>query len=468
MLFNTFKFFPFLVAIVVLFNISNTRFKKLILLAASYTFYGFWDWRFCFLLGTSTVIDFFCAIWLEKTKEQKKRNLLLAISLTGNLGILIFFKYYNFFVENFAALLSQVGMSPNLLTLKIILPVGISFYTLQTLAYTIDVWRGRMKATNSFIDFANYVAFFPQLVAGPIERAQTLLPQLTNLQKPTRKMIEEGTILFLIGYFKKVIVSDNIAGVADRIFGNFRTLDAFELWQGLFVFALQVYFDFSGYSNIARGIAKWFGVELVVNFDCPHFRKNVTAFWRNWHISLSSWIRDYVYIPMGGSRVSPWRGYFNIFFSMVLVGVWHGANWTFVAFGAAHGFYLCVHKRFGSQDDSKDSLITSAFKILAAQTFIILTYILFRSPNISEAMLYYERMFFGPFIFEWTGLFFIFFIISLLVIVDGPIHYFKDFYYMRKLPKSWKYPLYVLILLTTLWLLINQQGEARPFVYFQF
>ncbi len=313
------------------------------LLVASYVFYGFWDWRFLGLILFSTVVDYLIGLKLFREDNPRMRKLFLWLSLCTNLGLLGVFKYFNFFVDTFADLLTQIGMSTNPTTLSIILPVGISFYTFQTLSYTIDIYRREIRPTTDFLDYALFVAFFPQLVAGPIERAKNLLPNIITPRQLSWESFERGLGLCLIGLIKKVAIADAIAPSVDAIFAspNPTQLDViFASW----LFAIQIYCDFSGYTDIARGSAKALGFNLVRNFAQPYFVTNPRDFWRRWHISLSSWLRDYLYTSLGGNRRGRFRTHLNIFATMLLGGLWHGAAWNFIFWGAYQGGVLSVYR----------------------------------------------------------------------------------------------------------------------------
>lgn len=343
MLFNTVQFGLFFLIVYGLYLVLPHRWQNRMLLVASYVFYGTWDWRFLSLIALSTVIDYGCGIGIQNSSSSRKRRGFLLLSMASNLGILGFFKYYNFFTESLAALLADFGLHASLGTLHIVLPVGISFYTFQTMSYTIDIYRREMEPCRNFWDFALFVSFFPQLVAGPIERASRLVPQVTSPRTITRDQIAQGIFLTVWGLYKKVVIADNLSLTVDRLFSASDPGSAGVVIAVVF-FAFQIYCDFSGYSDIARGIAKLMGFELMLNFDLPYVARSPQEFWRRWHISLSTWLRDYLYIPLGGNRKGPIRTYVNLCLTMVLGGLWHGAGWTFVLWGAYHGSLLMVHR----------------------------------------------------------------------------------------------------------------------------
>jgi alginate O-acetyltransferase complex protein AlgI len=316
--------------------------QNVLLLVASVVFYAWWDWRFVGLLAVSTGVDFTIGRALHQATDATRRTRLLAGSLVVNLGILGFFKYAGFFADSLVVALQSVGLEADPLTLHIILPVGISFYTFQTLSYTIDIYRRRLQPTQSLLEFAVFVAFFPQLVAGPIERAKHFLPQVARPRTITASAMEHGLVLVTWGLFKKVVLADNAAKLADPLFDAPAAHAGLDLWLAALAFTLQIYGDFSGYSDIARGLARWLGFDLMVNFRLPYFARGPSDFWRRWHISLSTWLRDYLYISLGGNRGTPWHTYRNLVLTMLLGGLWHGARWNFVLWGAYHGFILVL------------------------------------------------------------------------------------------------------------------------------
>src|SRR3972149_1993846 len=344
MLFNSSTFLIFFVVVYTLYLLLQKRLKaqNALLLVASYIFYASWDWRFLSLLLLSTTVDFFIAKAIGSTDDltpagKARRKTLLACSILFNLGVLGFFKYFNFFSESFIGLLNLFSMKADLITLNIVLPLGISFYTFQEMGYTIDVYRKHMKPTHNPFNFALFVAFFPHLVAGPIQRAESLLLQLERPRRITIEQVNTGLFLILWGLFKKVVIADNVREVANLIFNNYTNYSGLDIVIGGLAFAVQIYGDFSGYSDIARGIARLMGFELMVNFRLPYFALNPTDFWQRWHISLSTWLRDYLYIPLGGNRKSNLITCRNLFLTMLLGGLWHGASWNFVIWGAYHG-----------------------------------------------------------------------------------------------------------------------------------
>jgi len=341
MIFHSLDFVAFFLIVVTLYWQLPHRWQNHLLLVASYIFYGWITPWYLLLLMTSTTIDWWAARRMEADPAHKKRY--LGLSLASNLGMLAYFKYANFFIDNVGAILTAVGLPTSPHVLKVILPVGISFFTFQALSYTINVYRGTLRARASLLDVATYVAFFPQLVAGPIERASALLPQVEGTRRFSPDAARSGLLLMAWGFFKKLVIADNVGLVADKVFAL--EAPAFEiLWAGVFAFAIQIYADFSAYSDIARGTARWFGFELMVNFDHPYLARGPQDFWRRWHISLSTWFRDYVYIPLGGSRKGFGRELANILATFVLSGFWHGASWNYILWGFYHGMLLVASR----------------------------------------------------------------------------------------------------------------------------
>jgi D-alanyl-lipoteichoic acid acyltransferase DltB (MBOAT superfamily) len=345
MLFNSAVFFKFFAAFLLLYYLVRRHLaaRNLLVVAASYVFYGWWDYRFLSLLLFSSLLDYTVGRGLGATEDPRRRRWWIALSLAGNLGLLGFFKYYNFFVDSFVVLLTHLGVNTTARTWNIVLPVGISFYTFQTLSYALDAYRRKLVPTRNLLNFLAYVSFFPQLVAGPIERGTHLLPQFETTRVITAGMLAEGIWLMIWGMFKKVVVADNLAPLVDLVFQHPADSGPMVV-LGTLAFGLQIYGDFSGYSDIARGLARVLGFDLRLNFNLPYLAANVREFWRRWHISLSSWLRDYLYISLGGNRGSTARVSLNLLLTMLLGGLWHGAAWNFVLWGAWHGFGLLVHR----------------------------------------------------------------------------------------------------------------------------
>jgi len=348
MLFNSYIFWVFFAFVFALYRLLPHRAQNLMLLVASYIFYGYWDWRFLPIMLFSTVIDYYAAIAIGRQTAKRNRKLILATSICVQLGMLAVFKYYAFFSTEVISVLARFGVPVSLPTLNLLLPVGISFYTFQTMSYTIDVYRGQFKPSKSFVEFALFVSFFPHLVAGPLVRATKLLPQISNPRVRRPDDFREGLYLVMTGLFKKVVVGDNLAVIANAIFQTpVSQLSGIECLVGVYAFAFQIYGDFSGYSSIAQGVAKWLNIDLSINFRMPYLATSPSDFWNRWHISLSTWFRDYVYVPIarrGGGRVTKGRLYSTQIIVMLLSGLWHGAAWTFVLWGLYHGLLLAGYR----------------------------------------------------------------------------------------------------------------------------
>lgn len=393
MLFNSYAFTIFFFPvfyILYLFSRRHLRKQNAILLVASYLFYGFWDWRFLSLILISTCVDFFVGKSLDATEEPARRKWLVTVSVVSNLSMLGFFKYFHFFAGSLSELMINLGMEPDYPTLNIILPIGISFYTFQTLSYTIDVYRRKVSHTDNLLDFALFVAFFPQLVAGPIERAASLLPQIQKRRIITAGQIEAGVFLIIFGYFKKVVIADNVGIIADEIFNNYLEYDGLALLVGALAFAVQIYCDFSGYSDIARGLCKLLGIEIMVNFRLPYFALNPSDFWCRWHVSLSSWLRDYLYVSLGGNRCGTLKTYRNLMLTMLLGGLWHGAAWNFVIWGAYHGMILCIYRIFDRRPEHKNprsgnyAYLRIYLKMGLMFALTLIGWVIFRSQSVGQ------------------------------------------------------------------------------------
>jgi alginate O-acetyltransferase complex protein AlgI len=394
MFFNSLAFALFLPTVVGLYWASPQRWRVPLLLTASYVFYGWWDVRFLALIMLSTVVDWFVAKRLGAMPDGARRRRWLWVSLVGNLGMLAFFKYWNFFTDSAANLLTSLGVEPNLPMLRIILPVGISFYTFQTLSYVIDVYRRDLEPEPSLVQFALFVSFFPQLVAGPIERAKHLLPQLRNLPTSMRQIDWAGSALLILrGLFRKVVIADGVAPLVNEVFAKPGTYGSITVAVGVIAFSLQIYGDFAGYTDIARGTARLFNVDLMANFKAPYLSKGFSEFWRRWHISLSTWLRDYLYVPLGGNRGSRWETYRNLVITMLLGGLWHGAAWGFVVWGALHGAYLVIERWFAR--DRKGATGSVSLPVWLVFGIVTLTWIPFRAPTLSQAWDVVQALF-GP------------------------------------------------------------------------
>jgi alginate O-acetyltransferase complex protein AlgI len=383
MKFNSWEFIIFFIIVYTSYLlIRNYRWQNVFLLFCGYYFYAAWDWRFLSLLIISTVVDYFVGIKLDQYENQRIRKVLITLSVGTQLTILGFFKYFNFFADNLHMLLSSMGIGWLGTRLDIVLPVGISFYTFQTMSYTIDIYRRQFKPTRNFIDYSLFASFFPQLMAGPIERAKSLLPQIQRIRQLTPEGLESGCWLIFWGLYKKIVIADNMAPLVERVFEGSATATVLMSYLGVLAFAVQIYCDFSGYSDIARGTARLLGFDLMRNFNLPFFARNPQDFWRRWHISLSTWLRDYLYISLGGNRRGKIRTYINLFITMLLGGLWHGASWNFIWWGAYHGFLLSIHRIFSAskrlQNVAADRL-TSFASIFFMFQVTLFGWLLFRS-----------------------------------------------------------------------------------------
>jgi alginate O-acetyltransferase complex protein AlgI len=400
MAFCEFRFFAFFLAVFAVYWIlPRNILRKFWLLGCSFAFYAAWDWRFLSLILFSTMVDYLAGIGLASTNRLVLRRALLSISLISNLGLLAFFKYFGFFVESCQELMQTLGLPFNTSTLNIILPVGISFYTFQTLSYTIDVYRGKLQPSRNLLDFALFVSFFPQLVAGPIVRAKSFLPQLDRLRRWKWTRMQLGMFYVVMGLFKKLAIADRMACYCDPVFSDVAQYDSGTLWIAAVAFAVQVYCDFSGYSDMAIGVASFLGYRLTKNFEMPLVAVNVSDFWRRWHISLSSWVRDYVFFPLGGSRHGAWITNRNLLITMTLVGLWHGAAWTFVLFGLIQGVFLAIHGHFRvfcvgrpRLTAALNSRAGTALRITVTFLSFCMSLVVFRANTVSDGILMLQHM----------------------------------------------------------------------------
>lgn len=482
MLFNSVDFAIFLPTVFLLYWFvfgQNLRLQNILIVVASYIFYGWWDWRFLTLILFSTLVDYSVGRKLNTAKEGGQRKLLLWTSIVVNLGFLGFFKYYNFFVDNFQNAFTFFGSEIKINTLHIILPVGISFYTFQTLSYTIDVYKGKMKATNDFIAFSAFVSFFPQLVAGPIERATHLLPQFSSKRKFDYGLAVSGMRQILWGLFKKVVIADNCASLANEVFNNSTEMNGSTLLLGAFFFTFQIYGDFSGYSDIAIGVSRLFGFDLMKNFAFPYFSRDIAEFWRRWHISLSTWFRDYLYIPLGGSRGGTKLKVRNTFIIFLVSGFWHGANWTFVIWGLLNALYflpllLTNNNRNHLEIIGYDGKIPS-FKEVAsmALTFIltVLAWIFFRAENVGHALSYIGGIFSQgivdePMFSDTMALYKMMALLILFLCIEWfgrrGEYAISEMKYAQSKTKKWLFYAFLIVLITVF------AGRQQEFIYFQF
>lgn len=476
MLFNSVDFAIFLPLVFLLYwfvTATNLKLQNLLIVAASYIFYGWWDWRFLSLLLFSTLVDYLIGILLSKQKTQHKRKLLLWLSIAVNLGFLGFFKYFNFFIANFVAAFSFFGVPFSHQSLSIILPVGISFYTFQTLSYTIDIYKRKLEPTKDFIAFAAYVSFFPQLVAGPIERATNLLPQFYKKRHFDYEKAADGMRQILWGLFKKVVVADNAALIVNEVFDTYESQSGINLLIGAIFFSFQIYGDFSGYSDIAIGTSRLFGFDLKRNFNYPYFSRDIAEFWRRWHISLSTWFRDYLYIPLGGSQGKTSFKVRNTFIIFIVSGFWHGANWTFLFWGFLNAVFFIplllnnknrTHLEITAQANFFPNA-TDFYKIIKTFLMTTLMWLFFRSLSIGDAFLYLKLLF-SPslFVMPSVSLFPFLFILVLLVIEWFSRKKQHGLELSQLENKNYRRLVYLFIII----MLILFRAKSQSFIYFQF
>lgn len=484
MFFNSIDFAIFLPIVFLIYWLlakKNLKWQNLWVVLASYLFYGWWDWRFLSLILFSTLVDYLVGIGLSKNENQTQRKVLLWTSILVNLGFLGFFKYYNFFIDNFTAAFSFFGsdIKPN--SLDIILPVGISFYTFQTLSYTIDVYKRKLDSSRDLIAFSAFVCFFPQLVAGPIERATNLLPQFYKKRTFDYENAVNGMRQILWGLFKKIVIADNCAVYANMIFNQSADYSGSTLVLGALFFTFQIYGDFSGYSDIAIGTSRLFGFDLMRNFNYPYFSRDIAEFWRRWHISLSTWFRDYLYVPLGGSRGGIWMKIRNTFIIFIVSGFWHGANWTFIVWGALNAIYFLPLLLTNQNRQHLETVaigklypnIKELASILLTFGLTVFAWIFFRAENISHAMNYISEIFSSslfdmPRFDEMKKALLILFLVGIFMLIEwcNREHQFA-LENIKKLKRKWLRWLIYLLILSTIYFYGNFD-EAVEFIYFQF
>lgn len=471
MIFNSLEFVAFFVVVYGGYALLRKRGQNVLLLVGSYFFYGWWDYRFLSLIVASTLIDFVVGRRLPHVEAPRARKLLVTVSIAANLGLLGFFKYFNFFAESLSVVLAQVGLDPGRAVLDIVLPVGISFYTFQTLSYTIDIYRRQLEPTDSLLDFAVFVAFFPQLVAGPIERAARLLPQIRRPRVIEYAMVREGCWLVLLGYFKKVVVADNLSEISGRVFQDPEGAHGLFVLTGVLAFAWQIYADFSGYSDIARGIARLMGFELMRNFRMPYFAVNPRDFWRRWHISLSTWLRDYLYVPLGGSRGGTQRTYRNLVITMLLGGLWHGAAWNFVAWGLFHGTILCLHRLIAPglarlwAAVRLPAVVRTALTMTAFFGLTCVGWLLFAITDLGHVLVLAENLVSGTTPGGRVELLTVVVLATPLLLLDVAQERADDELVVKSWPRPMRFATYMVLL--SLILLWGAPG-GQEFIYFQF
>ncbi len=478
MLFNSIDFAIFLPLVFVIYWFVVQRqlqVQNAFIVVASYVFYGWWDWRFLSLLLFSSLVDYFVGLALMKEERKGRRKLYLVLSILTNLGMLGFFKYYNFFVENFAEAFRFFGMEINTSTLHIILPVGISFYTFQSLSYGFDVYRRKLEPTRDIVAFLAFVSFFPQLVAGPIERAKHLLPQFFQKRIFDYPKASDGMRQILWGLFKKMVIADNCGQFADMIFNNSAQFSGSTLLLGAFLFAFQIYGDFSGYSDIARGTARLFGFELMTNFSFPYFSRDIAEFWRRWHISLSTWFRDYLYIPLGGNRKGKTKAVRNTFITFLVSGFWHGASWKYLAWGGLHALYFMPLLLLNKNRQHLDIVASGKtlpnlkefFKIITTFILVMLAWIFFRADSVQHAINIFGEIFSGSLISvpqvlpRKILLLLVFFMLMEWLGRQGPYAISRT---GLNRPRFVRWVFYYFLVL----LIFFEGGREQPFIYFQF
>ena len=477
MFFNSLHFAVFLPIIFILywfvFN-KNKSWQNSLLIIASYYFYACWDWRFLLLLVFSTLLDYFSGIQIEKSKSVKESKFWFWLSIIINLGFLGIFKYYNFFATSFTELINGFGFQVNPVLIKVILPVGISFYTFHGLSYVIDIYFKRIKAETNFIDYSLFVSYFPLLVAGPIERATHLLPQVKVKREFNFEKAKEGVHQIIWGLVKKVVIADSCALYANEVFNNQEQMNSLSLLLGAIYFAFQIYGDFSGYSDIALGTSKLFGIDLLKNFNFPYFSRDIAEFWRRWHISLSSWFRDYLYIPLGGSKGGKWMQVRNTFVIFLVSGFWHGANWTFIVWGLLNAIYflplLLLNRNRNNLEDIHFKWnfngLKTLFQILITFSMTTFAWIFFRAKSISDAILYIKNMF-TNLNFDSQYLNNARYAPELLWLI-GAFVLFEWFHKYKTEPISGKYENIKLLLCILAILALGVFSDYKEFIYFQF
>ena len=457
----------FLLLFIVYWTMRDNTARKVWLLLCSYVFYAAWNWKFTFLLLGSTTVDYIVGRMLARCKSRGWRRLWIATSVGVNLGVLGFFKYFNFFVSSTSEFLAWLGLPASVNTLNIILPVGISFYTFHSMSYTIDVYRGRQRAISNFADLALFISFFPPLVAGPIIRATTFLPQLVSARKFADVDVRAAVLLFLSGFIKKACIADGVAPIADRYFAHPANFTPRSAWIGVLFYAIQIYCDFSGYTDMAIAAARLLGYQLPNNFRFPYFAQNVSDFWRRWHISLSSWLRDYLYIPLGGNRGPRWFVYRNIMITMLLGGLWHGAAWTFVIWGALHGIALLVHREWTRLTASLE-WATRAMRWLAWPITVYLVcvaWIFFRAHDLSRAGTILKQFV----LFRGSGNEHFHRWMLLVVAALAFIHWLNSRRWFAEPWRQWPAPVFAAAYgCTVAVVLLFVPPHYTPFIYFQF
>ncbi len=471
MIFNSIEFVLFLPIVIILYYLTPHKYRWILLLSASYYFYMSWKVEYIFLIIFSTLVDYFSGLMMERYSSKKKRLPFLILSLVTNLGLLFYFKYYNFGVENLNLLFDQIGISKDFALMDFLLPVGISFYTFQTLSYSIDVYFGRLKAERHLGYFALYVSFFPQLVAGPIERFSSLTPQFKQNHPFSYDNLANGLRLILYGLFIKMVIADNLAIIVEKIYSSPENFSSLDILTGISFYSFQIYSDFYGYSIIAIGSALIMGIKLMDNFKTPYLAKNIAEFWQRWHISLSTWFRDYLYFPLGGNKVKTSRWVINIFLVFIISGFWHGANWTFIIWGGIFGVVYLIEHLLNKWFKIKTQHTSYSIQhfLLAVKTFIIVTiaWVFFRSQNITEAIQILSSIFKNSNVntseliiptFVWV--YFLLFILSDFLLYNNRFDK-----WISSMPFIGRWSIYGILLFS---IISFASIEEFPFIYFQF
>lgn len=478
MLFNSINFAIFLPIVFFLYWFvinKSVKLQNILLLVSSYFFYACWDWRFLLLLIFSTLLDYFTGIKMSESKNKTEKKIWFWLSIFVNLGFLGVFKYYNFFVQSFVDAVSNFGLHLNTWTLNVILPIGISFYTFHGLSYVIDIYKGRIKAEKNIVDYSVFVSFFPLLVAGPIERATHLLPQIQKKRIFDHDKAVDGLKQILWGLFKKIVIADQCAQYVNTIFNNSAEYSGSTLLLGAVLFSFQIYGDFSGYSDIAIGVARLFGIDLLKNFAFPYFSRDIAEFWRRWHISLSTWFRDYLYIPLGGSKGSMWTKVRNTFIIFLVSGFWHGANWTFIVWGFLNALYIMPSIIFNTNrnnlvivaQDRYLPTIKEVFQIFMTFSLTVLAWVFFRANNIQHAFSYISEIFSVSLFSTPVIRPRILFILILIFILIEWLGREQEFA-IAKLGIKWKSPLRYALYYVIIVAIFVFSGEKQQFIYFQF
>lgn len=456
MVFNSVSFLLFLPVFFILYFLlsQNLKYQNYLILVSSIFFYGFWDYRFVALLLLNTVIDYYFGLALFKEKREKIKKKILFCAIFLNLGILFFFKYFNFFINSFNALSVSIGFHPNINTLNIILPIGISFYTFHSLSYTIDIYHNKLRPTKNYVAYASFICFFPQLVAGPISRAKIMLPKFLTKRKVDSEKMISGVSQITLGFFKKKAVADSIGLLVDNSFENLHVISDLQILLTVIFYSFQIYCDFSGYTDIALGLGKIFGIELNVNFNRPYFSRNFREFWERWHISLSSWLRDYLYIPLGGNRRGKIFTYRNLMITMLVGGLWHGASYNFIIWGGLHGLYLIIQRQIKFK-------LPAFISILITFSLTTFAWIFFRAQSFNDSIYIIERIF-SMSSFQLLSIFVLIKLLYLVVLL-----LIMDYFFFNYFEKN-SYTTFAINVFLVLNILLLGTFSSHGFIYFKF